>query len=138
MCARLVESTICVAVQQIDVSQLQAMEAEFNSLAKRMREIHNLFRAQATEDLPVQKRYFFYSGIIEVEMSQDAMDTFDLEPGEITPKFVKDKIEVAIMDETPFVVAESGGYCSEVAGNVESVKVDLRGLDFDLTTAEKQ
>lgn len=114
------------------------MEAEFNSLAKRMREIHNLFRAQATDDLPVQKRYFFYSGIIEVEMSQDAMETFDLEPGEITPKFVKDKIEVAIMDETPFTVAESGGYCSEVAGNVESVKVDLRGLDFDLAIAEKQ
>lgn len=112
------------------------MEAEFNSLAKRMREIHNVFKSRAGEGIPVQKRYFFYSGVVEIEMSQESLENLELDPAEIDPQFVKNKIEVAIMDETPFTVTEYGGYCSEVAGSVESIKVDLSGMDLELSTVE--
>lgn len=110
---------------QFDINQLQALETEFNGLAKRMREIHDTLKTEATSDVPVQKRYFFYSGVVEIEMDQDELDSLDLDPGQISPQFVKNKIEVAIMDETPFIVSEYGGYCSEVAGGVKAETVDL-------------
>jgi hypothetical protein len=31
------------------------------------------------------------------------------------------------MDETPFVVSEYGGYCSEIAGNKTVETIDLSG-----------
>lgn len=110
---------------QFTLSELQALEAEFNGLAKRMKEIHETLGAEATSGLSVQKRYFFYSGVVQIDMDQDKLKSIDLDPSQITPQFVKNQIEVAIMDETPFVVSEYGGYCSEVAGNVSVEVLDL-------------
>jgi hypothetical protein len=114
-------------VAQFTISELQALEAEFNGLAKRMKEIHESLGAQAASDVPVQKRYFFYSGIVEVEMNQELFTSIKLEPSQVTPQFVKNQIEVVIMDETPFVVSEYGGYCSEIAGNKTVETIDLSG-----------
>ncbi len=110
---------------QFTVDELQALEAEFNALAKRMREIHDTLKVETTSDVPVQKRYFFYSGVVHIEMDREQLEAIDLDPAQITPQFVKNQIEVAIMDDTSFIVSEYGGYCSEVAGSVSVEVVDL-------------
>jgi hypothetical protein len=100
----------------MDLEDLRALEAEFKSHAKRLVEIHNEIRQKACEEVPVQKRFFFYCSLVEIEMSKENLEENNLDAVEITPSFVKDKIDVAILDETPMNTTHYGGYCTEVAG----------------------
>lgn len=100
----------------MDLEDLRKLEAEFQSHAKRLVEIHHEIRQQASSPVPVQKRFFFYCTLVEIPMSQEFLESHNLEPNEVSPSMVKDKIDCAVVDETPLSLTEYGGYCSEVAG----------------------
>lgn len=100
----------------MDLEDLRRLEAEFNSHAKSMREIHDQLRQHTSGDIPVQKRFFFYSCVVEIPMSEEYLESHNLEPSEVHLTFVKNKIDVAITDETPFYLKEYSTHCSEIAG----------------------
>ena len=97
----------------LDIEDLRKLQAEFNSHSKRMREIHNQIGKQTAGDIPVQKRFFFYSCVVEMPMIEGYLD---IDPSLINFDIVKNKIDTAITDETPFYLREYSTLCSEIAG----------------------
>lgn len=100
----------------LTLDDLRRLETEFNSHAKRMREIHDKLRSHHAEEVPVQSRFFFYSCVVELPMSDSHLEPLGVDPNEVNPNFVKSQIDLAITDETPFYLKEYSGYCSEVVG----------------------
>lgn len=100
----------------MELEDLRKLEAEFKATAKRLVEIHNEVKQNVCTDVPVQKRYFFYSALVEIEMSKDFLESENMTPELVVSSAIKDMIDVAIVDETPLSLTEYGGYCSEVVG----------------------
>ena len=49
-------------------------------------------------------------------MSAEFLEENNIDPNVVNPAFVKNAIDVAITDETPFSLGGYAGYCSEVTG----------------------
>ncbi len=100
----------------LDLDEMQGLTSEFKTHANSMVEIHNKITQKVCEEVPVQKRFFFFTCMVEIPMSAEFLETNDIDSNIITPEYVKNSIDIAITDETPFSLGKYSGYCSEVTG----------------------
>jgi hypothetical protein len=100
----------------LELEDLRRLRAEFNSHAKSMREIHDQIRQNTSGEILVQKRFFFYSCVVEMPMSGEYLEANEIDPSLLNFDVVKNKIDTAITDETPFYLDEYSTICSEIAG----------------------